>query len=536
LRELNSKFLAEIAELRKENAEIPELREKLLKFAEVEAENAKLRQIIEENAKRDAENAELKTEVARLRHDIEEMKQQTQVITEVKYACSIEDTSPVEVIPKISTASIPSNQCDKVNSSPSSVSGQKSLKDREMDAFLESEYKRKVSDEIKQCNKEKKLLRESVNQNVTSSLSCDTEIITSDQQQKNIPKISQENPRHNNSTDNSGDIKPTKSHSEDVKTVTKCHNQNDVISKVSVLDESDTTSEILESENQIVEGLVQELTSEFSFASGNESLNEGEVNISEISKPCIQDMIPGSAQSLSELFDKAIKSGQKQILCWFYYSLEFENKVRNLTADGKTKDKTARSKIYKEMKLFLPNITNVNLRKKTERARKILKLFGEGGVGIDRIKYITYSASTISGLKDAQIQYIINQVTLKTVTKCHDRSTLRKSEKIGETTNGNQTNAFIPLKAEVSISANVLSGSHSNSTYDRTYFRNKILDQYPNLYREFSSKNFDYYGVTEETSCPLCKLKHDDEESIEGTYKTGSYFIKCEQREIEIVA
>ncbi|GET02812.1 hypothetical protein GLOIN_2v1790230 [Rhizophagus clarus] len=189
---------------------------------------------------RDAENAELKTEVARLRHDIEEMKQQTQVITE--------DTSPVEVIPKISTASIPSNQCDKVNSSPSSVSGWKSLKDREMDAFLESEYKRKVSDEIKQRNKEKKLLRES----------------------------------------------PTKSHSEDV----------------------------------------------------------------------------------------------------------------------------------------------------------------------------------------------------KTVTKCHDRSTLRKSEKIGKTTNGGQTNAFIPLKAE-------------------------ILDQYPNLYKEFSSKNFDYYGVTEETSCPLCKLKHDNEESIE---------------------
>ncbi|GES88172.1 hypothetical protein GLOIN_2v1708780 [Rhizophagus clarus] len=355
------------------------------------------------------------------------VKQQTQVITEVKYACSIEDTFPVEVIPKISTASIPSNQCDKVNSSPSSMSGQKSLKDREMDAFLELEYKRKVSDEIKQCNKEKKLLRESVNQN---SLSCDTEIII---QQKNIPKISQENPGHNNSTNNSGDIKPTKSHSEDVKTMTKCHNQNDVISKVSVLDESDTTSEILELENQIVEGLVQELTSKFSFASGNESLNEGEVNISEISKPCIQDMIPGSTQSLSELFDKAIKSGQKQILCWFYYSLEFENKVRNLTADGKTKDKTAKSKIYKEMKLFLLNITNVNLRKKTERARKILKLFGEGGVGIDRIKYITYSASTISGLKDAQIQYIINQVTLKTVTKCHDQSTLKnqkKSEKL----------------------------------------------------------------------------------------------------------
>ena len=85
--------------------------------------------------------------------------------------------------------------------------------------------------------------------------------------------------------------------------------------------------------------------------------------------------------------------------------------------------------------------------------------------------------------------------------------------------------------------------SRTNPTYDRTYFRNKILDQYPNLYRECSSEKFDYYGITDETSCrvsreticPLCKLGHDDEE-IEGRYKAGSYFIKCEQREIKITA
>lgn len=38
--------------------------------------------------------------------------------------------------------------------------------------------------------------------------------------------------------------------------------------------------------------------------------------------------------------------------------------------------------IYKEMKLFLPRITDANLRKKTQRARKILKLFGEEAVDI----------------------------------------------------------------------------------------------------------------------------------------------------------
>ena len=92
------------------------------------------------------------------------------------------------------------------------------------------------------------------------------------------------------------------------------------------------------------------------------------------------------------------------------------------------------------------------------------------------------------------------------------------------------------IKAKVSTSANILSSPQSNPTYDRTYFRNKTLDQYPNLYREYSSEDFDYYGITDKTLCPLCKLGHDDEESIEGRYKTGSYFIKCEQCEIEITA
>ena len=62
------------------------------------------------------------------------------------------------------------------------------------------------------------------------------------------------------------------------------------------------------------------------------------------------------------------------------------------------------------------------------------------------------------------------------------------------------------------------------------------MDQYSNLYKEFSSENFDYYGITNKKLCSLCKLEHDDEESIENIYKAGSYFIKCEQREIEMIA
>ena len=54
-------------------------------------------------------------------------------------------------------------------------------------------------------------------------------------------------------------------------------------------------------------------------------------------------------------------------------------------------------------------------------------------------------------------------------------------------------------ETEVSVS--------SNPAHDHTYFRNKTLEQYPNLYREFSSENVDYYGITDETLCPLCEVK-----------------------------
>ena len=103
-----------------------------------------------------------------------------------------------------------------------------------------------------------------------------------------------------------------------------------------------------------------------------------------------------------------------------------------------------------------------------------------------------------------------------------------------------QPNASPEMISSDMFQASVSSASQPKPAYDHSYFRNKILDQYPNLYRECTCENFDYYGITDETSCgnyicPLCKLGHDDEE-IEGRYKARSYFIKCEQREIEIVA
>ncbi|UZN99523.1 uncharacterized protein OCT59_000790 [Rhizophagus irregularis] len=214
----------------------------------------------------------------------------------------------------------------------------------------------------------------------------------------------------------------------------------------------------------------------------------------------LNNAIEGSTRRLAYWIDEAIKTGLKEILYLYHYSLEFEEKVKNITADSKTKDKTARSMIYKDMLQYLPNVTL--------------------GVGIDRIKLVTCSASDISRLNNTQIQNIIDYVNdrvhviSKTVTNGNNQSHVTFAETISSVTS--QT-------------------SRTNPTYDRTYFQNKTLDQYQNLYREFSSENFDYYGITNEKLCPLCKLGHDDEESIEGRYKAGSYFIKCEQHEIEII-
>ncbi|RIA80851.1 hypothetical protein C1645_837948 [Glomus cerebriforme] len=76
---------------------------------------------------------------------------------------------------------------------------------------------------------------------------------------------------------------------------------------------------------------------------------------------------------------------------------------------------------------------------------------------------------------------------------------------------------------------------NSNRHNDGYEFKNSgLCPRCEKEYREFNNENFNYYGITDEILCQLCKLDHDNEESIEGTYKTGSYFIKCEQYEIEI--
>ena len=155
LRELNAKLLAEIAELRKENAEIPGLREKLLRFAEVEAENARLKQIIEENARRDSENAELKSRVGELVARLALLEQSSAVdgmALSFGRTQNGEEAMPVMMVP---TVDVPDSVIDKLNNevgrAPSDLDGNEEMVD-----FLDDVYKKSISNEIRERRREKK--------------------------------------------------------------------------------------------------------------------------------------------------------------------------------------------------------------------------------------------------------------------------------------------------------------------------------------------------------------------------------------------
>ncbi|CAJ0832075.1 206_t:CDS:2, partial [Entrophospora sp. SA101] len=181
-----------------------------------------------------------------------------------------------------------------------------SLEEKEENEFLDSTYKEQVSKEIIQSIREKKFRDQNLSSDNSSKPSNSSRDI------KTVP---------------SGTIKFQIHHVKQKPLV----RENDQ-TEISELEQDDGTDK-----NQIVEqGLIEELGistekqglmtlgSPFGPDSAIDNTSSTEINTSE--NKC-------SAQHLSYLFKTAIKSRQEEIINWYYYSLEFENKIHTITAD-----------------------------------------------------------------------------------------------------------------------------------------------------------------------------------------------------------
>ncbi|RIA83909.1 hypothetical protein C1645_833087 [Glomus cerebriforme] len=325
LRKLNAKLLAEIAELRKvnaklkdKNAEIPDLKRK---FTEIESEKVELkariakllRQAVEESKRRDVENAELKARIEKLEKNktvttkLESKNadpsnfnlvavQLSMVMHHEKPLVDKEmDTSllPEELIPEV----IAKQSVSAINISVMDQRDQTSLEDKETVAFLDEVHKKKISDEIRQRNKEKKL-----------------------QAQESLP-ISPEEKRpqvldlitHSASSEASANSDGRKVPSEEKigsEQDSKCKKEK----SVNKLKQELLASELSLQESSIEQNHVTEISETLcprKVTSDRSSIDEASQHLAQLCNKAF------------DAEDKANRANQEEILCWCLYAKDF---------------------------------------------------------------------------------------------------------------------------------------------------------------------------------------------------------------------
>ncbi|PKB93504.1 hypothetical protein RhiirA5_507949 [Rhizophagus irregularis] len=319
--------------------------------AEVKAENAKLRCALEEHEarftrleQRDKEKTNL---ISKMDDDIKEIKQSS------ANASSVENPNNVVRLGKLEKMAKPSNTSDSTfnsNVCKPIRTETKSLEVKETDDFLDEVHKKRVSDEIRQRNKEKKIQREST---VPSDLSCVTE-------------TSLRNHDENESN---------------TKTVNIVHDQEKISLEDSVQKMPERLNEDVsqrESDSGLVTEIVRDLLQGFLVDDfQREFINTEFIDREHSNSSPVTEELARLFHQASIARKNSIKAKQEEISSWGRYSERFEDKVMKLRSEDKNlKDKTARSQIYNEMKPYLSGVSDEYLRKITSKARKINKLFG----------------------------------------------------------------------------------------------------------------------------------------------------------------
>ncbi len=485
-------YETEIAVLKEENAKISELKKEnsdlRMKFANFDAERAELKRRIaealrsteEERTRRVAENTKLKARIEELESEFRDR------LTKVEQKQTLNDNTPND--------NTPNKNSSNFALAPSANSGvvhhEKPLEEKEMDSFLLEAHKKIVSSEIKQRNKEKKLSKAeqaSLNQDQESDTGCSTS--------EKIPEVS--NPVTKISAGAPGQNSHRKKGAENIVQL-------------------------------IADGIKDDAQS------------------SDKTIPCdvisIESLNQNSLLSLAQLFDKAddaeygaIRANQEEILRWYYYGKEFLTQVTVIVQDGKGKigEKKAKGIIYDKMLehlsmlrkqrsedtgLRLPEISRKNLQRKTQKAVKIYKIFEK--VGVENIKYITtYSANSISELTNDKVQDIIEAS--------------ERQDNLSEHNDNDNTDMEEVLTNMVRISAG---GPGQNHVTKNPETRERIINAPPTLESTEVNTSANVLSVPQ-SHPPIPRTKPTyDQPYFRNKVKAGSYFIKCEQREIEIVA
>ncbi|GBC45505.2 hypothetical protein GLOIN_2v1738149 [Rhizophagus irregularis DAOM 181602=DAOM 197198] len=370
--------------------------------------------------------------------DIKEIKQSS------ANASSVENPNNVVRLGKLEKMAKPSNTSDSTfnsNVCKPIRTETKSLEVKETDDFLDEVHKKRVSDEIRQRNKEKKIQRELT---VPSDLSCVTE-------------TSLRNHDENESN---------------TKTVNIVHDQEKISLEDSVQKMPERLNEDVsqrESDSGLVTEIVRDLLQGFLVDDfQREFINTEFIDREHSNSSPVTEELARLFHQASIARKNSIKAKQEEISSWGRYSERFEDKVIKLRSEDKNlKDKTARSQIYNEMKPYLSGVSDEYLRKITSKARKINKLFG-----------YDYDPITLKKIKD-QVNLT---VTNKTVNNVHDQSHVTSEMITSDTTapitlgritsekivNASQTiPAEVPAFSQPNASPEMISSDMFQASYER---------------------------------------------------------------------
>ncbi|PKY30859.1 hypothetical protein RhiirB3_487531 [Rhizophagus irregularis] len=421
----------------------------------------------QENARLMAENAEFKVKYdeakdeitklrAELRNRIKELEK-ARIDTAVKNTRrDVENDSSPEKSADIPD-SIVANEVISVNS--------KSSEEKMMDSFLDEVNKKIVSDGIRQRKRVEKLAKvESVSPEKGKQVSVDKKTLRKkEQREKFIQEVS----------------------------------RNDSIPSVSFQRESDSSTNC----SNIID---------------EPGLNSLDVCLEQTVRSCDPLAVEMGTPTFSLLYEKlcdavilADRAVQEAIIRYCQFGKALIQRQSEIASEKQVDpESNAVSRILnEEVRAQLPaDTSDALLWKRIKQAKKLWKLFD--AIGMDKIYQIhSFSVSSISKITYKDIQYIIDNMSvdysikIESSTCAQPKETLLSDEKNSELSHPDLSSGSDKKNSEL---------SHTNTS------KSKILDQYSNLYRECSIENFDYYGITDETTCEdyiclLCKLGHDDE-------------------------